>query len=202
MLVVIDESGCTGFKQGSSTHFIIGMVVFDRLSDAEDTANVIKKLKKDNGFNREFRFSSSNNRIRDRFFEVIRNARFSVRLFVIEKKLIRSNPLKSNGELFVNYCLKNLMKDASHRIKDAVIKIDGKGSRFFRKGCESYLRKEIPFGTIKNLKFCDSKNDVLIQLADMIVSAYSRPYNNPEKQDAFKWRNMIESRIENTWNFK
>ena len=53
-----------------------------------------------------------------------------------------------------------------------------------------------------NLKFCNSKNDVLIQLADMMVSAYSRPFHNPDRLDAFKWRNMMENKIENIWNFR
>jgi hypothetical protein len=93
------------------------------------------------------------------------------------------------------------MKDAANIIKDAVIKIDGKGSKYFKRGCTSYLRRELPENIIKDLKFCDSKNDVLVQLADMVVSAYSRPYNNANKADAFKWRNLIEDKIENIWNF-
>lgn len=202
MLVVIDESGCTGFKPASSTHFVIGMIIFDTFHDAEEAANIINKLKREVGFKREFRFSSCDNRKRDMFFDAIKRARFAIRLFVVEKKLIYSHDLRNKDELFINYCLKCLMKDGSYRMNNAIIKIDGKGSRYFRRGCEGYLRREMPFGTIKDLKFCDSKNDVLIQLADMIVSAYARPYNNPDRADAFKWRNMIENKIENIWSFR
>ena len=125
-----------------------------------------------------------------------------MRLFVVEKRIIHSDVLKQNDDKFVNYCIKCLMKSGIHQIKDAVVKIDGKGSKAFKKGCASYLRKEMPQGTIKNIKFCNSETDVLIQLADMIVSAYARPYNNPAKSDAFKWRNMVESKIENVWIFR
>lgn len=202
MLVVIDESGCTGFKPASSTHFVIGMIVFDTFNDAEKSANIIHKLKKENSINREFRFSSCKNDKRDMFFEAIKKAPFSARLLVVEKKLIYSKDLRSRDELFVNYCLRCLITSGVDRINDAVVKIDGKGSKHFKKGCESYLRKQMPISAIKNLKFCDSKNDVLIQLADMVVSAYSRPFHNPNKLDAFKWRNMIENKIENIWNFR
>ena len=202
MLVLIDESGCTGFKPASSTHFVIGMIIFDSFRDAEEAADIIHNIKREIGFKREFRFSSCNNRQRDIFFEHIKKARFLIRIFVVEKRLIHSDFLKKDDEGFVNYCLKNLMKSGTHRIADATIKIDGKGSKAFKNGCASYLRKEIPPGVMKKITFCDSKSDVLVQLADMVVSAYSRPFNNPGKTDAFKWRNMLESKIENIWNFR
>ena len=201
MLIVIDESGCTGFKPASSTHFVIGMIIFDTFNDAEEVANIIHKLRQNNGFKSEFRFSSCNNLKRDIFFEGVKKVRFLIRLFVVEKRLIYSKDLRNKDELFINYCLKCLITSGVHRINNAVIKIDGKGSKQFKKGCESYLRKQMPSGAIKNLKFCNSKNDVLIQLADMMVSAYSRPFHNPNKVDAFKWRNMMENKIENIWNF-
>ncbi|MEZ5690232.1 MAG: DUF3800 domain-containing protein [Rickettsiales bacterium] len=202
MLVVIDESGDAGFKPASSSHFVIGMIIFDNFNDAEGTANIINKIKREIGFKREFKFSHSDNRKRDVFFNNIRKAKFKIRIFVIEKKLIYSHNLRQNNTLFINYCLKNLMKDGSHRLRDAVVKIDGTGNKVFKKECASYLRKEIPSGIIKDIKFRNSKNDVLIQLADMIVSAYSRPFNNADKQDSFRWRNMFENKIENVWNFK
>ena len=92
------------------------------------------------------------------------------------------------------------MKDSGLNL--ATVKIDGNGNRQLRKECETYLRREVGTNIIKTVKFCNSETDVLIQLADMVVSAYSLPYHNPEKEDAFKWRNMIESKIENIWNFR
>ena len=178
------------------------MIIFDSFNDAEQTANVIHKLKRDLGIRREFKFSASDNPKRDAFFEAMKSCRFSVRLFVVEKKLLYSPHLRSNDEAFVNYCLKNLMQDGMHRIRDATFKIDGKGSRKFKRDCASYLRRHLPNGIMKKLKFADSENDVLIQLADMMVSAYSRPFNNPDKHNAFKWRNMMEHHVENVWNFR
>lgn len=202
MLVVIDESGCTGFAQGSSSHFVIAMIIFDSFNDAEQTANVIHKLKRELNMRREFKFSACDNLKRDAFFEAIKSCRFSARLFVVEKKLLYSEHLRNNDDAFVNYCLKNLMQAGMHRIKEATFKIDGKGSRKFKRNCATYLRRHLDDGVIKKLKFCDSQSDVLIQLADMMVSAYSRPFNNPDKQNAFRWRNMLERKIENVWNFR
>jgi len=202
MLILIDESGCAGFKLGSSSHFVVGMIIFDNFQNAEASANIILNLKKEIRYAREFHFSSCKNDRRDQFFEAIKKAKFKIHLFVVEKRLIYREALKKNDELFANYCMKCLMKSGAHHFKNAVVKIDGKGSQAFKKGCASYLRKEMPTGAIKDIKFCNSETDILIQLADMIVSAYARPYNNPTKPDAYRWRNMIESKIENVWNFK
>jgi hypothetical protein len=202
MLVVIDESGCTGFSQGSSSHFVIAMIIFDCFDDAEQTANIIHKLKRDLNMKREFKFSSSDNLRKDAFFEAIKSCRFAIRLFVVEKRLLYSPHLKNKDDAFVNYCLRNLMQSGMHRIRNATFKIDGKGSRKFKRECGSYLRRHVGIGVINKLKFCDSQGDVLIQLADMIVSAYSRPYNNPDKQNAYRWRNTFDSKIENVWNFR
>ena len=204
MLVLIDESGCAGFKPASSSHFIIGMIIFEKFEDAEDTAKAIHRLKADTGFKREFRFSSCNNKMRDSFFEVIKHANFKIRILVVEKERVHSPDLKKNDELFMNYCLKNLikMKSDGAPLANASVKIDGKGSQAFKRACASYLRKELPRGTIKKLSFADSENDVLIQLADMVVSAFSRPYHNPNKSDAAKWRESFKDKIEGVWNFK
>lgn len=202
MLVVIDESGCTGFKQGSSSHFVIAMIIFDSFNDAEQTANVIHKLKRDLGMQREFKFSASKDSRRDAFFEAIKSCRFSVRFFVVEKKRIHSDFLQDNGDKFINYCLRNLIQSGMHRLVNAVVKIDGKSSKRFKRECASYLRRHVGSNVIRKVTFCDSQSDVLIQLADMMVSAYSRPFNNPDKQNAFRWRNMMERKIENVWNFR
>ena len=180
------------------------MVIFQTYHDAEEAANMIHKLNRELNSTREFRFSSCDNRKRDLFFDAIMSARFRVRLFVVEKRLIYSHDLKNNDELFINYCLKWLMKMRTNgdSIHDATIKIDGKGSKHFKQACASYLRKEMPPSAIRKLKFSDSKKDVLVQLADMIVSAYSRPFHNPGKSDSFKWRNLLENKIETVWNFK
>jgi hypothetical protein len=94
MLIVIDASGCTGFKPASSSHFVLGMIVFKTFKDAEEAANMINKLKNDVGFKREFHFSSCDNRKRDMFFEAIRKAKFTIRIFVVEIRLIHSQTLK------------------------------------------------------------------------------------------------------------
>ena len=60
MLIFIDDSGDPGFKldRGSTSHFVIAMVIFDDELEAEKTAVAIKELKRELGFGErvEFRF--------------------------------------------------------------------------------------------------------------------------------------------------
>lgn len=202
MLAVIDESGDPGFKSGSSSHFVLGMVIFDSFSDAEAAANMINNIREEIGYRREFHFNKCDDRKRDHFFEAIKPAKFRVRLLVIEKRLLHSENLKHNKEKFVNYCLKMLMRDDGCGLVGATVKIDGSGSKIFKKASAQYLSRELSKSVVSKVKFQDSQKDVLIQLADMVVSAYARPYQRGERKDAYRWRNLIEKKIENVWNFR
>ena len=68
MLIFVDDSGDPGFRieKGSSTHFVIAMVVFDDPLEAEKTSLAIKelrrKLKVSDLF--EFKFNKTNRKFR------------------------------------------------------------------------------------------------------------------------------------------
>jgi hypothetical protein len=76
--------------------------------------------------------------------------------------------------------------------------IDGSGSREFRKGLASYLKKHINSKTsshrpIKKVKIEDSKSNNLLQLADMICGAVARGFKT-DKSDAEEYRTIIKRR--------
>ena len=77
MIVFIDESGDAGFKigKGSSTFFVISLIIFDDELEAEETALRIKKLrkqlKKTDKF--EFKFNKCNRIYREKFLQEIKS---------------------------------------------------------------------------------------------------------------------------------
>jgi hypothetical protein len=73
LLVLIDESGCTGFKldKGSSPYFVMAMVIFNDFSYAEKTSAIIGKLREDLRVKPEFKFSKCSHEVRDHFFQKI-----------------------------------------------------------------------------------------------------------------------------------
>lgn len=208
MLAVIDDSGDPGFseKNGSSTHFVLACVIFDDELEAEKAALAIKVLRRTLFKNdtTEFKFSHSRRAVREQFLTVLKPFNFTVRAIVVEKKHIYSQELKSSQDSFYNYCIKSLLKDCQPYLKDVKIKLDGHGDRAMRKNLQAYLKRFIKSPTrsvIKKLRMVDSKKDVLIQLADMIVGSIRRSYE-VKKSDVTVYRELLGKKLTNCWEFK
>src|SRR3990167_7606654 len=98
MLVCIDESGCTGFKldRGSSSYFMIAMVIFDNFDQAEQCSKTINSLKKILNIKTEFKFNKTHANVKESFFIAVKKHVFSVRAIVVDKRDISSDRLRSN----------------------------------------------------------------------------------------------------------
>jgi hypothetical protein len=203
MLVCIDESGCSGFKAGSTPCFVIVMVIFRDYAEAEKTSATIARLRERLGVKPEFRFSKCSKDVRTQFFAFLSDHQFKVRALIIEKARVYSPHLRSESESFYNFFLKLLVKHNEQVIRSASIKIDGSGDRKFKQALYNYLRKQLNAGTIKKLKFVNSKSDNLIQLANMVAGALARSYEGRGGRpgDA-RWRRMIHRHVEDIWQFR
>jgi hypothetical protein len=207
MIVFIDDSGDSGFKlgKGSTEFFVIAMVIFDDELDAEKVAVAIKELRRELAWAdyREFRFFKLNKEIRLKFLKKVTSFNFRIRCLVVNKKLIRSDELKSKKDKFYSYFIKEALKHSDGKILDAKIKIDGSGDRIFRKSFLSYLRRELNNQERRVMKHCrleDSKGNVLIQFADMVAGSINRSYS--DKKDAKDYKAVIQKHIEDEWPFK
>lgn len=208
MLVFIDDSGDPGFKldKGSSPIFIISLVIFNDELEAEKTAIAIKELKRSLGFpdNMEFKFHKSSKSVREKFLNAIKPFNFKIRCLVVDKSIIRSRELRENKNSFYSYAIKTILQHSNNSILNAKIKIDGSGDRMFRKIFLTYLRKQLNSGDkkiIENCKLVDSKDNVLIQMADMVAGSIRRFYDK-SKGDSVFYKNIIKKRIEDEWLFR
>lgn len=208
MLVFIDDSGDPGFKlgKGSSTHFVISMVIFDDDLEAEKAAVRIKELKRELKLadSVEFKFAKSSSRIKIAFLKGINPFNFDVRFLAVDKEKIYSQDLMNNKNRFYSFFIKELLKHSGKAIPNARIKIDGHGDRAFRRNFITYLRRELNSKDriiLESCKIVDSKENVLIQMADMISGSINRSYN-AEKADRGDYKKIIEKHIKNAWNFK
>ncbi len=89
--------------------------------------------------------------------------------------------------------------------KDAKIKLDGHGERIFRRKLTTYLRRELNVKqkkVISQLRFVNSKTNVLVQLADMIAGAIYRKYTS-NKKDAEIYYGILKKhkKIQDCWVF-
>lgn len=205
MLVLIDESGCPGFKlkRGSTPFFVVSMVVFSDFLQAQEASDAIAALRKTLSVNPEFKFSKTRPMIKDKFFEEICRYDFSVRALVVDKSKLYSPQLRSDTSSFYNYFVKSLMQYDNNLLLNASIKIDGSGDKEFKKSLSTYLRQALGQQKIKKFKFIDSQSDNLIQLADMVVGAIARSYSEHRK-DGDRWLRILKARgkIKNIWDFK
>ncbi len=208
MLVFIDDSGDPGFKfdKGSTKFFVISLVIFDDELEAEKTAIAIKDLRRELRFSdhSEFKFYKSSKDVRQKFLNKVCGFQFRVRSLVVDKSLIRSEELRHNKNSFYGYVIKTALKYSEGKIKNAKIKIDGSGDRVFRKNFLGYLRRQLNSTDLKimeNCKLVDSKQNVLIQLADMVAGSVHRSFNK-EKLDHKLYKAIIKKRIENEWLFR
>lgn len=203
MLVFIDESGDAGFKldRGSSAVFAVAMVMFCDVGAAQQAAAAIEELRTRWPTVTEFKFSKASNDLRDQFFETVKHLDFRVRCLVVEKEKIYSPRLRSDKEQFYRFFVKSMLKFDNGRLADAKVVIDGSGERTFRLDLQTHLRRHTPEGAIKSVRMKDSKNDPLIQLADMCVGAVARSFRE-DRADSSRWRAMLRSKLDDIWRFQ
>lgn len=201
MLVFIDDSGDPGFKilEGSSSHFVIACIIFEDNLDAEETALKIKRFRRSLGWrdDHEFKFNKANQEIRLKFLNEIKGCKFKIRAIVCDKSLIRSSELQSKKSSFYNYMIKQVLAK-SDSIKGASVRLDGHEDRAYKQAATTYFRQHLDF---KNLKFVNSKNDNLIQLADMIAGSIFRSTQST-KTDSEIYLDVIRYRVDDIWDFK
>lgn len=207
MLVFIDDSGDAGFKleKGSSMHFVIACIIFDDNLDAEETALRIKRLRRSLKWrdDHEFKFNKANKDIRLAFLHEVKGCKFRVRAIVADKSLIRSPELRSSKHKFYNYMIKEVLSKSDGFIKDGRIRLDGHEDRAYKRAATAYFRQQAnpKGGVIKDMKFVNSKNDNLVQLADMVAGSILRTTQG-NKTDSKIYLDVIKKRIEDLWSFK
>lgn len=181
----IDESGDAGFKlkKGSSSHFVIAMTVFHHNADAEETARRIKAFRQRYNFHDgfEFKFSKMRNDLKMAFLKDIASCPFRYRGLVIDKRSITDETLRRDKNAFYLDSVCKLLERTQDQLRGAKLRIDGRGSREFKKAFKTGLRR-FTDEKITKVKFVNSKNDNLIQLSDMIAGSLARAHH-PDKPD-------------------
>lgn len=151
----------------------------------------------------EFKFNKSNKSIRLQFLEEIKDCNFHVRAIVADKAIIRSPELRNNKHKFYNYMIKEVLSKSDGVMKDARIRLDGHEDRAYKKAATTYFRQQVNLrgSIIKDMKFVNSKNDNLIQLADMVAGSILRS-TQKDKSDSSVYLKAIKKRIGDIWYFK
>jgi hypothetical protein len=173
--------------------------MFQSPEDAQATEAVISDALMRLRVAPEFKFNGSSNRVRDEFFAAVKNCAFLVRAIVVRKGRISSPRLVSDKDDFYRYCVRQMMTRDDGRLSGVRAVIDGSADRMFKRTLKTYLRRHSP-GGLGEVRFGKSRNDPLLQLADMCAGAIARSYRT-DRADPWRWRDMLRPRIENVWEF-
>jgi len=207
MLVFIDDSGDPGFKleKGSSKVFIITLIIFDDNLEAEKTSVAIKELRRKLKVSDlyEFKFNKCSTKFKKNFIETVKSFKYRVRAIVVDKNVVYSQRLRNYKEDFYNFIILQVLKHSEGYIKNAKLRFDKRGEKTLRDNLRVYLSRELDNKNkklFKDLKFVDSKENTLIQLADMVAGSIFAKYTGKDK----KYLEILKEskRIEDIWTFK
>lgn len=169
----IDESGDPGLgvNSGASKSFTMVAILFDDLLEMETVSLEIKKLSRKlfkNDYH-EFHFVHEKNIHRLEFFKLINQFNFKILTSITEK----------TSELMLDNIYKKSLKEICSKIQNDKstysFKFDGTVSKSYKFGVEKELRAISKNNFLVNkIKFANSKNDSLIQLADMCAGVIRR----------------------------
>lgn len=176
----IDESGDPGnsTQNGSSKHFVMVAILFDDILEMESLSVEIKKLARKlfkNDYH-EFHFVNERNVHRLEFFKLVSSFNF---------KIIVSSHSKHIAPIKENIYQSSLSQICKTIHNDSIIynfKFDGTVSKSYKFAVEKELRSIAKNNfNVNKIKFANSKNDSLIQLADMCAGLIRRRAGDENK---------------------
>jgi len=103
-------------------------------------------------------------------------------------------PQLSSGETIYLYAIKELLTKL--KLNKPTIVIDGVTNKKYIQFARTYLRKALRQHGVEKCKigFVDSRKDVVVQLADIIVGSIARSYNK-NKPDHSDYLQLLETKI-------
>jgi len=201
MIVFVDESGDAGMKlgSGSSSHFLVALVIFDAPEEAERCDQCIKELRATLQFHaqHEFHFSKLDHQKKLSFLRAVSPFNFKIVAFALNKAKVKENTFQYPEPLY-KCVLRMAFENAQSYISNAKVVIDGCSSREFKKQLKSYLasrmRKSDGSNEIKKIAIEQSHTNNLLQLADMIAGALSRQFKSQRESES-EYRTLIASKV-------
>lgn len=195
-LIFIDDSGDPGFKTTSSANFVMAAAVFVDSDVAKQISSAIYEYQRSLGWRRdeEFKFSKDRKKIIVELLEIISKYDFDIYAVYIDKTKFGNMIKIIDQKKLYNWAIAELIKNIP--FVNAKIKIDGRSSKQNMRSTISYLRREIGLkkSTKMDIKFGDSKEDILIQLADLIAGSINRSLNR-DKADANIYIRIFKNKI-------
>lgn len=195
-LVFIDDSGDPGFKSVSSSHFVMAAAVFVDPKVAALLSEEMINFRCSLGWSDtcEFKFAKDRKIVVKNVLRLVSQYDFQVYATYIKKANFHDIAQIIDNKKLYNWTIKELLEIIP--LSNAKIRIDGRSSRANMRESATYLRRQLNPDNSKKLeiKFEDSVDNNLIQLADLVAGSINRYLNN-DKTDAKVYYNLIRKKI-------
>ena len=193
--VFIDDAGDAGQKSGSSRYLVMAAVVFNDDFAAEDVSLAMRKYRRKIGWSddHKFKFNKTKKTYVAEVLKIVSKFDFKIYSLVVNKSEITD--VKIIQGLY-NRAIADLLNNIP--LEHASIKIDGHSGTNYTKRAATYFRKRVNINSrkIAEIKFADSKENILIQLADLVASSIYRSLRD-EKTDSGEYVKIIRKKIVN-----
>lgn len=186
-IAFIDEFGTNSLdfeKQHVSTHFIITCILINKSSINQilEQLNIIRQRNFQQGEMKSSNVGSDDKR-RLKILSELVTVNFQILSLVVDKRKLIGEGFgyKPSFYKFLNGLVYN---DLYKVFAEVDVIMDEHGSEKFMSGFISYIRKMHPpdlFSPLTVIKFQDSKENVLIQLADFISGTLARAFDETKK---------------------
>jgi len=196
----IDESGDCGFKfdKGSSEFLIIVMVYFVGNFNDNKIESIFENLKSRLNLTKdyEFKFSRCKNKFREEFLKTITDLPIRYKAIIINKKKIEPAELRLQPQQLYCELIRRLLYDNKPPLKKAIMIIDEAVAKIHSREFNSILRKYLSKNIISKIRQKRSKNNIMIQIADMIAGSIFRKYKKNDNNYYAIIKSKEESFIE------
>lgn len=198
MIAFFDECGNFRFdfsKEGTSQFFTICGILIKK-SNLETLNKVFAQIKDNNGFrNSEMKSSNigKNYRRRNKIINEVKQMQFSIVALITDKtQIYEDSPLRSSKSVFLKFLHQRLYEELYTSCPKLKIAEDATGGKDFQDSFKNYVREHRHQPNLFNdfdFEFFDSKNEALIQLADLIAGSINLTLtdkNAPNYKDFLK----------------
>ena len=197
MIIFIDESGDPGFKtkRGSSKYFVLSCLIFNDEKEIIEMNETIIQYRRAHKIpdKYEFKFNKLNKEDRCSFLRYVKNNKFTIAILVADKETVLSKSACALRDLNYEYFLGLLLERVITTNGSYDLRIDGSMTKILKYIFKSRIRKYSRHQIKLNLHVLNSKNDLLIQLADMIAGCVAKKLGN--SNDRYVYIDILRNHV-------
>lgn len=200
----VDEFGAYGYdfeNPGCSTHFIITAIVVDE-NDLSTVSNGVEVVRRRYFQKGEIKSSKikSNHRRRKVILNELKKLPFHIFALVCDKRRIFENSGLRFKQLFYKFLNNLVYQELRTAYSNLIITADEIGGNDYLTSFANYVRsKEVPLNLFDEslFRFENSKNSIIIQVADIVSGSLAYNYDEKEKKEAdgFNYYSLLNDKI-------